>query len=382
MNRFPVIALFFFSITLSLFLAGCFPSTVSVGPDGRVALPREEGIFLLDIKAWKAFKLYEAEKGKEPTWVQWSPKGDKLLYVANNTLFVAAPDGKNVKTLYKATSNMGYCLWSPDGKSISVTELQGLTIENPDSDDKKIDETGLKNESMPRLKILDAETGKEKWSVNQISFIHRWLPDSKSLAVFHASKKDKDTGIFSGEIALVDAEKGNLTTCALAQSLESWLDVTPDGKDIYFTSQSAALDKESLKSAVKESKNKLYRIVLGKKPLEELSPASMVSVSPDGKKLLFFRQQEEGTEFVVADREGDKEKVIARNISLTSSEMAGGKILPVWLNNEEIMYWRYVTVLAPDGKALFASIAKIDGTKTTRIQSYIEDALSKAERAK
>jgi len=363
-------------------MAGCFPLTVSVGPDGRLALPRGEGIFLIDMKNWKGSKVYEAEKGKEPTWVQWSPKGDRLLYAAGNTLYICSSEGKNTRTLYKAPSTMGYCLWSPDGRLVSVTEMQALSIESPDKDDKKPDESGLKGESLPKLKVLDAETGKEKWSQDQISFIHRWLPDSKGIAVFHISRKDKDSGIFSGEIALIDAEKGTSTTMALAQSLESWLDVSPDGRDLYFTSQSASLKKETLKDAQKEGKNKLYRFSIEKKSLDEIGAATTIAVSPDGKKLQFIRKQEDGADLIVTDRQGDNEKVVARAISLSSSEMAGGKILPAWLNNDEIIYWRYVTVLAPDGKALYANITRVDGSKTTRAQNLIEEAVTKAQKPK
>ncbi len=371
-----------FSVSFLLAMAGCFPSTVSVGPDGRIALPREEGIFLIDMKSWKGLKVYEAEKGKEPSWVQWSPKGDRLLYAAHNILYVCSSDGQNTRTLYKAPSTMGYCLWAPDGRSVSVTEMQAFSIESPDKDEKKPDEAGLKGESLPRLKILDAETGKEKWALDQISFIHRWLPDSKAIAVFHISKKDKNSGVFSGEISLVDAEKGTPTPLAFAQSLESWLDASPDGKDIYFTSQSAALKKETLKDAEKEGKNKLYRLSIEKKSIDEIGVASTVTVSPDGRKIQFLRKQEEGTELVVTDRQGENEKVVARSISLSSSEMGGGKILPAWLNNDEIIYWRYITVLAPDGKALYANIVKADGTKTTRAQNFIEDAIMKSSKPK
>jgi Tol biopolymer transport system component len=374
----------FLFLAVMILVSGCFPSTASVAPDGRIALPRGEGIYIVDLSSGKASKLYEAEKGKEPSWVQWSPKGKELLYVVKNEIFITSPDGKNCRSIYHSPSTMGFCLWSPDMTLISMTELDAFRIETEENPEKAIDkdEAGLKGEQLPRLTVVDAKTGKVKWQVPNIFFIHRWMPDSTSIIVFHILKKDKDSGSYGGEIARLRISDGKLYPIAYTTGHESWLDVSPNGEAIYFTAQTAALSKDGLKMAEKDSKNKLFRLALcgEKATLKESGTASIFFVSPDSRKLLLARQGDEGTELVVCDAGGDSEKVIARDPAITTSEMSGGKILPLWLNNDEIMYWRYITVLAPDGKSLIAFLGKADGSKTTKIQNTIDQAVIQADK--
>jgi Tol biopolymer transport system component len=384
-----------FRYSVALFLAavfiisGCFPSTVSVAPDGKIALPRGDGIYLMDMASGKSSRLYEAEKGKEPSWVQWSPRGNELLYVVKNEIFITSPDGAQCRSLYKSNSTMGFCQWSPDMALISVTELDAFRIQTEESPDKdKAPDKGepsLKEEQLPRLTVLDAKTGAVKWQVPNIFFIHRWMPDSSSIVVFHILKKDKDTGAYTGEIARLRLSDGKLYPLAFTTGHESWLDVARNGEAIFFTAQSASLSKDELKMAEKDSKSTLFRLSLkgDKAALKEMGTATVFFGSPDSKKLLLARQNDEGgTDLVVCDSHGDNEKLVAREASVASTEMSGGKILPLWLNNDEIMFWRYVTVLAPDGKALIAYTAKADGSKTTMVQNVIDQAVLKAEKPK
>lgn len=387
---------------LAVLLAGCFPLTVSVGPDGRVALPRQEGIFLLDLKEGASTTIYKCEEGKEVSWVQWAPKGKQLLYVVGNEVYTTTPDGKQQKLLYTASGTMGYCLWSPDEKWISITELvtklqlpeeetkeggeqkdsgeKKDVPEKPDKDKEKKQETGLEKESLPQLTIIDARTGEVKQKLENIFFIHRWMPDSKQVAILHLIGKEAESGAFTGEIALFGVNDGALTSLAKVKSTESWLDVAPSGKAIYFTADSAG-DKEEGEAQT----SRLFCFFPGdpaRKPKSIAASVGSVAVSPDSGHLLISKKGDSGTELLVCDENGANEKVIASGIAEAAADMGGGKIIPVWLNNEEILYWKYVTVLSPGGKSLKAYTVRRDGTMTANIQNRMEEMVIKADRQK
>jgi len=377
-----------FCLIALMLLSGCFPSTVSVAPDGRIALPRGDGIYLMDLASGRSSRLYEAEPGKEPSWVQWSPKGDEIMYAVKNEVFLVSPDGTNLRSFHKTQSTMGLCLWSPDKSCISVAELGMMSTETEESQEKdsreeKVDPS-LKGEQLPCLTVLDVKTGKVRWQVQNTFFIHRWMPDSKSIIVYHILKKDKESGIYTGEIASLQLSDGKLRPMVSTMGFDSWLDVSPSAESVYFTAHTASLSKEALKVPDKNASGRLFRLVMkgGKTELRDIGTAAIFFTSPDSKRLLIARQTDEGTRLVVCDENGDKEKLITQNPAINTAEMSSGKILPLWLNNDEIMFWRYVTVLAPDGKSLTAFIAKADGSKVTNVQWSIEQAIIQASKKK
>lgn len=382
--RFKYLALLF--LIAMFIMSGCFPSTVSVAPDGRIALPRGDGIYLVDLASGRSSRLYEAVSGHEPSWVQWSPKGNELLYVVKNEIFVTSPDGANVRSVTKSESTMGFCLWSPDMSMISFTELSPFSIKTEEAPDKAAekDDTNLKDQQLPRLTVLDAKTGKVKWQVPNIFFIHRWMPDSKYIVVFHILRKDKETGTYGGEIARLSLSDGKLYPIAFTTGNESWLDVSSNGESIYFTALTASISREALKKAEKDSQSRLFRLSLKgeKTTLNDIGTATVFFASPDSKKLMLARQGDTGTDLVVCDANGGNEKIITNDAAIATADMSGGKILPLWLNNDEIMYWRHITVLAPGGKSLTAYVGKADGSKTTKIQNTIDQAVIQAEKKK
>lgn len=384
-------------MVLAFLMAGCFPSTVSVGPDGRVALPTGDGIYLISLKDEKADQIYESEKGKEVAWVQWAPDGKKLLYAVGNEIMVTSPEGKNTRSVYTSKGNMGYCLWSHNGKLISVADVETkmdfseLEKKSPDetvkeeaakSEDKKEeDKTGIEKEALPGLSIFDAESGKVLCSVKNISLSHRWMADDKSLILFHILKKDKDTGNFLGDIARLNVSDGSLTPLVHVESNESWVDVPSSGECVFFNARDARLD-EKKKESQEDTSQKLYCYNFDTRKLTEIAKGvAYLSISPDSKHVLLVRDGEEGvSELVTIDPSGEGETVLARDIACQSSDMGGGKILPAWLDNSEVLYWKYVTILSPGGKSLTAYTGNLKTQKTTKIHPALEKCISQAKK--
>jgi Tol biopolymer transport system component len=55
----------------------------------------------------------------------WSPKGDRLAYVAGGDIYVVKPDGTGGRRLTHGPGNSLSPQWSPDGKSIVFERLRG-----------------------------------------------------------------------------------------------------------------------------------------------------------------------------------------------------------------------------------------------------------------
>ncbi|MDQ7824670.1 MAG: hypothetical protein RDV48_17850 [Candidatus Eremiobacteraeota bacterium] len=363
-----------------LCLSGCFPSAVSVGPDGRIALPRGEGIFLMDCEKGKALQIYDSSEGGPPSWVQWSPKGDRLLYVVSNEIFLIAPDGKGIKSLYKAPNTMGYCTWSPDGSSISVSELVTSLNLNIDEKEPKKEAEKEGGETIPRLTVIDARTGEKKLEKDNMALIHHFMPDGKSLVAFNLQEKEKDTGAYRGELVKIAIPGGDVTSLAKAVNME-WLDVAPSGEAVYLVARAPSRDAPPGKESSSQS---LYRYDFTSKGFTSLfsNASGFVAVSPDSSRLIAVRKADGGAELVVMDPKGGDEKVVAGKVATSAPDMGGGQIIPSWLSNDEILYWRYVTVLAPDGKALMPFIVKADASKTTRALELIERMVTTAAKVK
>ena len=73
MKRFaPVI------LALAILAAGCFPVLLDIDAQGRLLIPRSEGLFLYDTKTGKAQLLGRAATGSA-AWARWSPDGQFIL---------------------------------------------------------------------------------------------------------------------------------------------------------------------------------------------------------------------------------------------------------------------------------------------------------------
>jgi len=182
-------------------LAGCFPITVSVAPDGRIALVREEGVVVYDLAKGEAKLVAKPAGDTKAAWVQFSADGKKLFYVTTRentpgTVFVTDASGGAAKELYKGDSPMAWALWSPDGKYISVGEVA----------------TQSKGDlgNLVAVKAIAVDTGKVTDILDDSVMIHDWTPDSKAIVAVVVKAKAGDQEKGGGNVL-----KGTLTLFTL-----------------------------------------------------------------------------------------------------------------------------------------------------------------------
>ena len=77
-----------FVLALCGLLVGCLPIELSVSPDGRVLIPRQEGFFILDPASGEVHRALDDRYGK-PMFAVWSPDGNSFVAVSEGD----APEG-------------------------------------------------------------------------------------------------------------------------------------------------------------------------------------------------------------------------------------------------------------------------------------------------
>lgn len=363
-----IICLFVLSLFVIIF-AGCFPSTVSVGPDGKVALSRSEGIFLLDLKNESSQILKKTADGIIASWVQWAPSGKRLLYVENYGISTCKPDGTDIKEIFNGYNSLGFVLWSPDEKYISVSGMSLI--------EKKEGETDL---GLPDLVIIDPETGVSQTLTTNVSFRHAWAKDSKSIIVFHVLEKDEESGFYKGEIAQIDINNRKMTTIAKVCGEEAFLDISPDGNFLIFDSKAVFKKDGKITIPEKDAVSKLYRLNIKDGSFKVISENEtfLALYSPKGDKIVQICEvTPPDKSLVVADNNGGNVKVIDSTVITETESVGGGTIVPAWLDNDNIIYWNYITILAPSGNSLTTFKAKSDGSKIENIQPLLERIINK-----
>jgi dipeptidyl aminopeptidase/acylaminoacyl peptidase len=354
---------------LVLVIAGCFPITVSVGPDGRIALVREEGVVIYDLKAGEAAVVVKPEADAKAAWVMFSKDGKRLLYVLAEgdqpkDLYVCNADGTGSKKLHSAGQAMAYALWSPDGKYITAADVSGQAKE------------GLPN--LIDLQIINASTGETKKLVEGITQIHDWLPDSSGVVAFVASKKAGDQGL-QGQVVKVALDGKQTPLLEAIVGNDFCIDASNDGKQILLTASVAAAPGTAI-DPPKAPEAALYGYAFARKAADRIAtgPVASAFFSPDDKHVLVSRSGE-SKELIVMDPDGKNAKTLASD-ALTSTEgmMDAARVLPVWLSNDTVLYWRSRVVVGFKGTAINTMTIKIDGAAKTGIQAKLDNLVEAA----
>lgn len=236
---------------------------------------------------------------------QWSKDGSRVLYVAkedkNTIITLINADGNNKIALTNPEDKACYPSWSPDCSkilySIQNGEDNGLYLINPDGTNKTPVTTAKGNFDEPA-----------------------WSPDGSMITFVYDSESffklfDKEEGIY-----IMSSEGKNETIIAKGESI-SWC---PDGKVISFIQKKVSQTSNgSDASNIKSNKN--YRVFLisvhGKRTPHPLTYNSTNKIiypawSPDGLKIAYIQ------DFSVVIRESGNPKILKFNVPFAAATPA------------------------------------------------------------
>jgi len=227
---------------------------VAVSPDGGMAAwtetsPPKDGsesnksaIFVKDLRDTGAAARRITEVGESGQGLAWSRDG-KLAFLStiDSTeqlqLFVSDKPGRSKPR--KLTNVQGYLAdpkWSPDGRTIAVLWIEGLT-RIPGPTEATPPDTGVVASQiyLQRLALVNSTTGNTRAISPEGMYVYEfdWSPDSKDLA-YLAAPGPGDDNWYIAELFRIGVESGEVRSILKPVMQVANLRWSPDGTSIAF----------------------------------------------------------------------------------------------------------------------------------------------------
>ena len=240
----------------------------------------------------------------------WSPDGSKIAFATerdgNREIYVMGADGKNPANLSNHPAWDGDTpSWSPDGTKLTFVSTRDGNWRHNEEDNHEIYIMNADGSGQTRLTHTpgyDLSTGQA------------WTPDGKQIIFCSSGEKKYDPskpfGAFEGrffyfDIFRIDVDGGNLTRLTHTLEEDSYANISPDGKQIYY----------SRYLAESGTGYDIYRMSVDGKTVTQVTdlPGNEYNTawSADGKKVVWVEPDSEGNHTVwVADADGSNSRKI------------------------------------------------------------------------
>ena len=157
---------------------------LDLSPDqSRLAYVSDSRVFVMNADGTAMRQLTDTDSSRGP---RWSPDGARIAFYSNrsgpNQIWMMNPDGSQVEqvTNFSDTKGVYYPVWSPDGRSMTSTSLEGLTL----TADLSVPLTERKPAALPPLPTPGMSFVAWQWSADGSRLVGwKLLPDGQSAGI-------------------------------------------------------------------------------------------------------------------------------------------------------------------------------------------------------
>jgi hypothetical protein len=359
-----------------LLVSGCVPIEVSVSPDGKVLIPRDEGFVAFDPAKGTGQVAWRPGSG-QPAFAVFAPDGKRFLAVTKGGeaasvsgmgtgfgVALVGPGGKARNLL--GASNITYARWSGDGKFVSLTRVADAA--KPPLE-----------ENLPELVLVSTADGKRQTVASNVGPIHRWFPDGRHILAFQITAKGEEDGTYAGALVRLDSATGKAAPLATTLGGKKvFIDVSPDGTKALFTAMAAT--KAGGKAPAKAGDEPhLFELDVASGAVRAVKAGVAFAVySPKGTKVLVGMPSDDDGDLALAV--GDAALTNLRTVATDAAGKTGGMgdsadIYPTWLDDDTVLYLAWHHVYGTAGKNLHLVAVGADGTKRRDLQGTVDAAL-------
>jgi dipeptidyl aminopeptidase/acylaminoacyl peptidase len=266
-----------------------------------------------------------------------------------------------------SASNVTYTQWSPDGKAVAFTRVA----------DGKV---APLEENMPELVLVNPKDGTSRKLLSNVSTIHRWMGDSKSILAIRVASKGKSNGHYAGKLVKVDVAGGDpKPLAALVGGNKMFFQLSPDGAKGLFTAVKAGKPDEDM-DANAPGDAKLHELTIATGAIRAVElKASFAIYSPNGTKVLVGSDAEGGDgglKLAVFDAGLAKGVTVATDAAKSAGEGPQSvDVYPGWLDEGNVLYLRLHAVYGKDARNFELISVDAQGVKRKNHQRVIENNL-------
>lgn len=262
--------------------------------------------------------------GESAQGLAWS-RGGGLAFVANTDsekqlqLYVAEKPGRGKPR--KVTDMEGYLAdphWSPDGKSIAILWMPGVT-HIPGPTEATVPDSGVVASQihLQRLALVNPATGVPRVISPDGMHVYEydWSPDGKELA-YLAAPGPGDDNWYIAELYAIDAQSGaarHILKPSMQAANVRW---SPDGKSIAFIG--------GLMSDEGSTGGDIYALPAGGGALQDLTPGRRSSPN-------WFQWASSSKQILMTED-------ISGNMAVSTVDLASGSIETIWKGENSIVF--------------------------------------------
>jgi hypothetical protein len=201
--------------------------------------------------------------------VAWSPDGRALVYSSGGDVWIVSPQSKKRTRILRSSGYRSGTDWAPHGRHVVAGTANGVV---------KVSRDGAKAVKLTRGR--DEEPA--------------WSPDGRAIAFVRARGAYGDFH----DVYVVRADGQGLRRLVDDARAPLW---SPDGRSIAFT-ETNGIDK-----GVLDADGTIGVIGSDGRQRRTLASGDALDLAPDGKKILFERQGQRGSELWVMDADGKRQ---------------------------------------------------------------------------